>query len=100
MFVVLGLIILVAAVVVGVAGVFNNVGSGHGLAHGFSLFATTSPVPPARYSSSAWWSGRPACSGWPCCWPVRAGPHAAAAAHAASWNSPADRQQPSARTAI
>ena len=28
MFVVLGLIILIAAVVVGVAGVFNNVGSG------------------------------------------------------------------------
>ena len=38
MFVVLGLIILVAAVVVGVAGVFNNVGSGHALTHGFSLF--------------------------------------------------------------
>jgi hypothetical protein len=38
MFVVLGLIILVAAVVVGVAGVFNNVGSGHALAHGFSVF--------------------------------------------------------------
>ena len=38
MFVVLGLVILVAAVVVGVAGVFNNVGSGHTLTHGFSLF--------------------------------------------------------------
>ena len=38
MFVVLGLIILVAAVVVGVAGVFNNVGSGHALTHGFSVF--------------------------------------------------------------
>ena len=38
MFVVLGLIILVAAVVVGVAGVFNNAGSGHALAHGFSVF--------------------------------------------------------------
>ena len=38
MFVVLGLIILVAAVVVGVAGVFNNVGSGHALTHSFSLF--------------------------------------------------------------
>jgi hypothetical protein len=42
MFVVLGLIILIAAVVVGVAGVFNNVGSGHALAHGFSVFG--SPV--------------------------------------------------------
>jgi hypothetical protein len=38
MFVVLGLVILVAAVVVGVAGVFNNVGSGHALTHSFSLF--------------------------------------------------------------
>ena len=38
MFVVLGLIILIAAVVVGVAGVFNNLGSGHAVTHGFSLF--------------------------------------------------------------
>ena len=38
MFVVLGLLILVAAVVVGVAGVFNNVGTGHALTHGFSVF--------------------------------------------------------------
>jgi hypothetical protein len=38
MFVILGLIILVAAVVVGVAGVFNNIGSGHALTHAFSVF--------------------------------------------------------------
>ena len=38
MLVVLGLIILDAAVVVGVAGVFNNVGSGHALTHSFSVF--------------------------------------------------------------
>ena len=38
MFVVLGLVVLVAAVVIGVAGVFNNVGSGHALTHGFSVF--------------------------------------------------------------
>jgi type IV secretory pathway TrbL component len=38
MFVVLGLIILLAAVVVGVAGVFNNLGSEHALTHGFSVF--------------------------------------------------------------
>jgi Sec-independent protein translocase protein TatA len=36
--VVLGLIILVAAVVVGVAGVLSNAGSGHALTHGFSVF--------------------------------------------------------------
>lgn len=38
MIVVLGLIILVAAVVVGVAGVLSNTGSGHALTHGFSVF--------------------------------------------------------------
>jgi hypothetical protein len=38
MFVVLGLVILLAAVVIGVAGVFNNLGSGHALTHGFSVF--------------------------------------------------------------
>jgi hypothetical protein len=37
MIVILGLIILVAAVVVGVAGVLGNGGSAHGLAHGFSV---------------------------------------------------------------
>jgi hypothetical protein len=38
MIVVLGLIILVAALVVGVAGVLSNTGSGHQLSHGFSVF--------------------------------------------------------------
>jgi hypothetical protein len=38
MFVILGVIILIAAVVVGVAGVFGNLGSGHALTHGFSVF--------------------------------------------------------------
>jgi Sec-independent protein translocase protein TatA len=38
MIVVLGLIILVAAVVVGVAGVLTNSGAGHGLTHGFAVF--------------------------------------------------------------
>ena len=38
MIVILGLIILVAAVVVGVAGVLSNGGSGHALSHGFALF--------------------------------------------------------------
>jgi hypothetical protein len=38
MIVVLGLIILVAAVVVGVAGVLTNSGGGHGLTHGFAVF--------------------------------------------------------------
>jgi hypothetical protein len=38
MIVVLGLIILVAAVVVGVAGVLANSGGGHALTHGFAVF--------------------------------------------------------------
>jgi hypothetical protein len=38
MIIVLGLIILIAAVVVGVAGLLTNHGSAHTLIHGFSLF--------------------------------------------------------------
>ena len=38
MIVILGLIILVAAVIVGVAGVLGNGGSAHALTHGFSVF--------------------------------------------------------------
>ena len=38
MVVVAGLILLIAAVVVGVAGVLTNAGSGHQLTHGFAVF--------------------------------------------------------------
>lgn len=38
MIVILGLIILIAAVIVGVAGVLGNAGSGHALTHGFAVF--------------------------------------------------------------
>jgi hypothetical protein len=38
MIVILGLIILVGAVIVGVAGVLGNGGSGHALTHGFAVF--------------------------------------------------------------
>ena len=38
MTVVAGLILLVAAVVVGVVGVLSNAGSGHELTHGFAVF--------------------------------------------------------------
>ena len=38
MIVIFGLIVLVAAVVVGVAGVLGNGGSGHALTHGFAVF--------------------------------------------------------------
>ncbi|MHB6911554.1 hypothetical protein [Streptomyces sp. DB-54] len=39
MTVILGLILLIAAVVVGVAGVVTNAGSAHALTHGFSVFS-------------------------------------------------------------
>jgi uncharacterized membrane protein YciS (DUF1049 family) len=38
MIVILGLVILLAAVIIGVAGVLGNDGSGHVLTHGFSVF--------------------------------------------------------------
>jgi hypothetical protein len=38
MIIILGLIILVAAVIAGLAGVLSNSGSGHALTHGFSVF--------------------------------------------------------------
>jgi uncharacterized membrane protein YciS (DUF1049 family) len=38
MIVILGLVIVVAAVVVGVAGVLGNAGSAHALTHGFAVF--------------------------------------------------------------
>jgi hypothetical protein len=38
MIVILGLVILLAAVIIGVAGVLGNGGSGHALLHGFSVF--------------------------------------------------------------
>ena len=38
MIVILGLVIRLAAVIIGVAGVLGNDGSGHALTHGFSVF--------------------------------------------------------------
>ena len=38
MIIILGLVILLAAVIIGVAGVLGNGGSGHALTHGFSVF--------------------------------------------------------------
>src|SRR6476661_3997728 len=38
MIIILGLVILVAAVIAGVAGVLSNSGSGHELTHGFAVF--------------------------------------------------------------
>jgi hypothetical protein len=38
MIIIIGLVILIAAVIVGVAGVLSNSGSGHGLTHPFAVF--------------------------------------------------------------
>ena len=38
MIIILGLVILLAAVIVGLAGIFSNSGSGHVLTHGFAVF--------------------------------------------------------------
>jgi hypothetical protein len=38
MIIILGLVILLAAVIVGLAGIFTNSGSAHGLTHGFAVF--------------------------------------------------------------
>ena len=38
MIIILGLVILLAAVIVGLAGIFTNSGSAHGLGHGFAVF--------------------------------------------------------------
>jgi hypothetical protein len=38
MIVIIGLVILVAALIVGVAGVLSNAGSAHALTHGFAVF--------------------------------------------------------------
>jgi hypothetical protein len=38
MIIILGLVILLAAVIVGLAGIFTNSGSAHGLDHGFAVF--------------------------------------------------------------
>ena len=38
MIIIIGLVILVAAVIVGVAGVLSNSGSGHALTHTFAVF--------------------------------------------------------------
>jgi hypothetical protein len=67
MIIILGLVILVAAVIVGVTGVLTNGGSGHGLAHGFEVFGYHVTGSTGTLFSTASWSGRWVCSGCGCC---------------------------------
>ena len=83
MFVVVGLILLVAAVVVGVAGVLTNADSAHTLTDDFSVFGFHAGVQRARCSSTASWSVRSGSSGSACCWPGPAAPLAAVTTRAA-----------------
>jgi hypothetical protein len=63
MFIVLGLVILIAAVVVGLAGVLTNHGSAHVLTHRFDVFGYQSTAPPVGCSSTESLSERWPCSG-------------------------------------
>ena len=68
MIIILGLVILVAAVVAGVGGVLANSGSGHALTHGFAVFGyhvTGSTGTLFLYGMQ--WSGWPDCSGSASC---------------------------------
>ena len=67
MIVILGLIILIAAVVVGVAGVLTNAGGAHGLTHGFGVFGYHVTGSTGPCSCTALWSGRSRCSGSASC---------------------------------
>jgi hypothetical protein len=61
--IILGLLILVAAVVVGVAGLLSNSGSAHELTGGFSVFGVDVTGSTGPSSSTASSSGRRPCSG-------------------------------------
>ena len=63
MIIIIGLVILLAAMLAGVAGVLSNSGSGHPLTHPFAVFGYHVTDSPARYSCTASWSGHSACSG-------------------------------------
>jgi hypothetical protein len=61
--IILGLIVLVAAVIVGVAGVLANGGSGHALAHPFAVFGYHVTGSTGTLFLTASWSGYWPCSG-------------------------------------
>jgi disulfide bond formation protein DsbB len=70
MIIIIGLVILIAAVVAGVAGVLSNSGSLHALTHPFGVFGyhlavfrdPYSPVLPAGRIRQCWASQRLSCS--------------------------------------
>ena len=52
MIIIIGLVILVAAVVAGVAGVLSNSGSGHALTHHFAVFGDVPADPSTPVAST------------------------------------------------
>ncbi|VFB01610.1 Uncharacterised protein [Nocardia cyriacigeorgica] len=79
MIIIFGLVVLLAAVIVAVAGVLGNAGSAHMLTDNFSVFGyhvTGSTGTLFLYGIIVGASTRP---GSACCSPVHDGPHAAAA---------------------
>jgi hypothetical protein len=96
--VVLGLVVLLAAVVVGVAGVFNNLGSGHALTPGFSVFGyhvTGSTGVLFLYGIVI---GAAALLGLSLLLRLHGGPYAAATLHGVGSTTPVDTQRPFTRT--
>ena len=63
MIIILGLIVLVAALIAGVAGVLANGGSGHALAHSFAVFGYHVTGSTGTLFLMASWSGYWPCSG-------------------------------------
>ena len=63
MIIMIGLVILIAAVVAGTAGVLSNSGSGHALTHPFAVFGYHVTGSTGTLFSTASWSGHWPCSG-------------------------------------
>jgi hypothetical protein len=98
MIVIFGLLILVAAVIVSVAGVLSNGGSAHALTHGFAVFGYHVTGSTGTLFLCGIVVGAVALFGLSS-WPARAAPPAAAARRAADSSSPAARRPLSARPA-
>ena len=79
MIVIVGLVVLLAAVIVGFTGVLTNAGPDHPLTENFSVFGYHVTGSTGTCSCSGSWSARWRCWGYPCCWPARGAPRAAGA---------------------
>ncbi len=91
--IIIGLILLIAAVAIGVAGVVNNTGTAHELQDDFTVFGgprdrvhrNALPGGTGRRRRGACWDSR-------CCSPVRGGPRARPVTPATSWSAGTPRR--------